>query len=283
MRPLYRKILPTPDSSFTVREYRIPYFDVPWHAHPEYEIILVSKSSGTRYVGDSIEPFEAGDLALLGAHLPHCWLNHPLKDIEGKQFDVEYMVVHFHHQFLGGGFFQKPELSGIAQLLQQASQGVLFEGDGREELAEKLRELPHLDPLKRLITLIETLRLMTLHPEKRLLSSAGFMQPAAENQDRSMDIIHRYVLEHFKQNIALPDIAQAVNMTPTSFCRYFKKVMKKPFFVFLKEFRIGYACRLLQETDMPIAQVCYESGYEHTGHFYKQFKEVKAGSHELSV
>ena len=44
-----------------------PYFIVPWHFHPEIEIMLVTKGRGTRFVGDSIDFFEPFDLVMVGA------------------------------------------------------------------------------------------------------------------------------------------------------------------------------------------------------------------------
>ena len=47
------------------------------------------------------------------------------------------------------------------------------------------------------------------------------------------------------------------------------------YFDFLKELRIGHACKLLRETNDSILDICYTSGYNSWAHFSKQFKNVK--------
>ena len=274
-KPLYRKILPTPDNSFTVSEFKIPYFDVPWHLHPEYEIILVRKSKGTRYVGDSIEPFFEGDIALLGAHLPHCWLNAPLEKCAKKDFGTHYIVLQFRYDFLGNHFFDIPEMGQIKEMLNSAMQGILFEGPEKSKLEQAIMELTQLEPVNRLLKFLELLKKMSHYPQTRLLSSPGFVKAHQSTRDPLSDKVHRYVMGNFKRNISLEEMGNLTNLTPTSFCRYFKRIMKKTFFTYLKEFRIGYACKLLIETDLSVAQIGYESGYNNLSLFHKQFKAIK--------
>ena len=69
--PLFQRIHLPGDKSFNVLKVERPHFVVPWHFHPEIEIMLVVKGKGTRLVGDSIEHFEALDLVMVGADLAH--------------------------------------------------------------------------------------------------------------------------------------------------------------------------------------------------------------------
>ncbi len=55
-----------------------------WHFHPEYEIILNTKSNGTRIVGDSVELFDQYDLVMIGSNIPHCW-NYYKTNIQRRQ------------------------------------------------------------------------------------------------------------------------------------------------------------------------------------------------------
>jgi AraC-like DNA-binding protein len=67
-------------------------------------------------------------------------------------------------------------------------------------------------------------------------------------------------------------------MSSSAFCRFFEQSTGKTLFQYLKEVRIGYACKLLQETDMSISSICYESGFNNFSHFNNQFKEVNTVS-----
>ena len=71
------KLLPPVSASFIYRVKREPGFGVYWHYHPEYQLTLVRRGQGKRFVGDDISRFEAGDLVLTGPNLPHMWCSSP--------------------------------------------------------------------------------------------------------------------------------------------------------------------------------------------------------------
>ena len=69
--------------------------------------------------------------------------------------------------------------------------------------------------------------------------------------------------------------ASVINLTPTSFCRYFKQPTQKPFTRYLNEVRISYACKLLREQHFTITRIGYESGFQNLSNFNRQFKKIK--------
>ena len=46
-------------------KHRYSHFLKMWHYHPELELVFSIEGSGTRFVGDSIEQFENGDIDLI--------------------------------------------------------------------------------------------------------------------------------------------------------------------------------------------------------------------------
>jgi anti-sigma factor ChrR (cupin superfamily) len=62
LKPIIQKLPLTENSSFVSRTYRTPNFEVPWHHHTEYELILFTEGSGMSFVGNYIGGFETGDI-----------------------------------------------------------------------------------------------------------------------------------------------------------------------------------------------------------------------------
>jgi mannose-6-phosphate isomerase-like protein (cupin superfamily) len=72
--PLQKSRIPD-HRAFVIQELKAPYFDKNWHFHPEYQLFLVLKGEGTRFIGDHMKPFKTGDMVFTGPNLPHLWRN----------------------------------------------------------------------------------------------------------------------------------------------------------------------------------------------------------------
>ncbi len=75
MKPQFHKLPLKSDTSFLFNEWECKYFDKPWHFHEEYELVLIEKSKGTKFIGNDVSFFEDGDLLLIGSNIPHLFRN----------------------------------------------------------------------------------------------------------------------------------------------------------------------------------------------------------------
>ena len=64
-------------------------------------------------------------------------------------------------------------------------------------------------------------------------------------------------------------------MSEQSFCRFFSKMMGRPFFTFLNEYRINMASHMLLDTDWTVAEISFAAGFESPAFFHKQFNKYK--------
>ena len=103
----------------------------------------------------------------------------------------------------------------------------------------------------------------------------AFHKDLKQKENSVIDKILTFSFKHFLEPVTLKDVAAEVEMSIPTFCRFFKRNIKKSYFDFLKELRIGHACKLLRESNDPILDICYTSGYNSWAHFSKQFKIVK--------
>jgi len=275
MDEFYEKL--TTDSTYGINILNTdcPYLDIPFHFHPETEIMYMEKGSGTRFVGDHSESFSEGDIGLIGPNLPHVWRSDPVyrENIPGLTAHVQ--VVHFHDAVLKGPLANLPEMKAINRLLLESQYGIKFFGSARENLENMMKEMVKTTGIDKLLQLVKMLDFMAKTEEKQLLASAGYSKIMKSADFDRFDKAHRFMIDNFQSNIKLETVSLMVGMTPTSFCRYFKKRTKKSFHTVLNEIRIGHACKLLIEGKMNISGIGYESGFNNISNFNEQFKKLK--------
>lgn len=270
MIPVYRKITYSQLFSFSTVFENPPLFSTAWHHHPEYELIFILGSVGTRFMGDSIKNFNETELVLIGPHLPHCWK----EDSTNINPDAVAYVVHFSESFLGKEFFGIPEGRLVRQLLERSQRGLRFFGDIEEECIAKMQRTFETADFDRVLSLLDLLNFLAKSESYEQLSSAGFTEQLMDNQSERINRVLEYTLENFTHPIDLKTVSDLAYMSRTAFCRFFKKSTGKTYFDFVKEIRVGHACKLLQETDDNIHSVAYNCGYENISNFNRQFKEA---------
>lgn len=266
---------PIPDThTFIIRELEEAHFDPNWHFHQEYQLFVVLKGTGTRFVGDHIKSFEEGDLVFTGPNLPHLWRS-DIAYFEGDpELHTRGIVIYFQESFPGKDLIQKEEAIRLRHFLERSKRGLEINGDTARQITQMMKKLVKKEGLESIIYLLRILNVMIHSEEVNELSSPGYTNSLKDGDSEIMNLIHAYVMDNFKQTINLKEVASIANMTPTSFSRYFKMHANKTFSELLSEVRIGHACRLLIENKMNISQACYESGYQTLTNFNRQFKAL---------
>lgn len=278
MRPQLLKVSKEPGHSFSVRRDLVPYINNKWHFHSEVELIHFKQGSGTQFVGDNMKRFKSGDVVLVGANLPHYWrFDDPYFD-EGRQQPTDVCVAHFSENFWGGSFLDLPENIGLKTLLEKARLGLQVEGEAKYRVAALLEKLLDSEGMSRVILLIEAMHVLAGSDELQPLASIGFKHSLGEAEHLRINLIYEYSLRHFRRPIQLEEIAAVANISPNSFCRFFKSRTRKTYSRFLLELRVGHACKLLIENNLSIKQLCYESGFNNFTSFYKYFKLITGKS-----
>lgn len=262
------------DRSFRAKLNHYPYFLKVWHFHPEMELVYLKKSEGTRFIGDSIERFEKGELVLIGENLPHMWLNSDEYFEKSSKRMAEAIGIHFKKDFLGKTFFETPEMKHISKLFERARLGIKFLNPS-QSVCKKINNLVKLEGYEKLMGFISILHDLALHKSYELLSSQGYADSFHHIDNENMTKTYEYVYKNFTQSIYLKDVANLIHMNPASFSRFFKRINNKTFSRFLNEVRIGYACKLMIEENKDITSICFESGFNNISNFNRQFKNIK--------
>lgn len=261
------------DEKLTIIKKEIPCLDTDWHYHAQLELLYISKSTGIRFVGDSVSHFSAGELVLVGSHLPHLWRNDPSYYKENDAGSVKTIIIKFTKDFIGEGTFKNPVFSGINDLFEQSNFGISFGKTCSQCLNDELINIVDLSPTEQSIKLLDILYRLTLADDKKILSSTDMRQYSQESSHRIANVL-KYISDNYSEEIGLKDVADIACMTTNSFCRYFKKMTNKSFVDFLNEIRIRNASRLLVQNDMHVSEACYIVGFKSITNFNYQFKQI---------
>jgi AraC-like DNA-binding protein len=278
MRPQLLKVLKGPGHSFNIRQDLVPHVNNRWHYHKEVELIHFKKGEGTQFIGDNIKRFKAGDVAIVGSNLPHYWRFDDHYFGEHPKVSADVRVAHFCEDFWGNNFLDLPENTGIKTVLEKAKRGLQITGRTRTAVAEILEDLLDAEGPQRIILLMKALVTISGCKQLEPLASMGFKHDFMEAESERINDIYDYTLKNFKRPIQLEEIASVANISPNSFCRYFKSRTRKTYSQFLIEIRVGHACKLLIESGMSIKQLCYESGFNNFTSFHKYFKLITGKS-----
>ncbi len=259
--------------SVKVEEDRLPHFYDKLHFHSDHQLTAICRSRGTLYSGDSITQFKEGDVYLLGQNLSHVFRNDNIYYSESEQ-TAESVSVYFENDFVGREFFSKMEAAQISGLLRLAGKGIKLHGILKKAIYNRLLRLAELEGMQRIIHLLDILQKISISTEIGTLASLGYSLPAKDVDNKRINSVFNYLINHFTEQVTLETISGVANMSPTAFCRYFKSHTRKTFTRYLNEIRIGHACKLLIPDNFSIAQICYECGFTNLSNFNRQFKMI---------
>lgn len=263
------------DKSFIVFQEKGPFFPNQWHYHPEYELVLVTQSTGRRMVGDHIGHFSEGDLIFMGPCLPHVWVNDEIymKGVAPQQANA--IVIQFERDFLGDDFFRIPEMEGVRLVLGSSNRGLHIRGQARDRIAPLMEEMLEMNGIQRLANLFRIFDILVQTSEYEVLSSPGYVQRTQLDHSNRIDRVTEYMLRNFDRELSLKEIASVANMAVATFCVFFKDHYRMTFIEYVNTVRIGYACKLLAESSRNIMEVAYRSGFNNLGNFNRRFKAIK--------
>ena len=270
MLPNLEKVDANINHSFQVNHMKVDYFPSLRHFHPEVEILLVVQGTGTRYVGDSVEPFASGDLVMIGPNVSHEWFSEKKSDAGTS----EAIYILFNPDILGSDFWNLPESKIILKIIQQSERGIKLTGKTRDDVAALMKRIDTSYGFTRITLLMTILEMIAFNGEYQYLATPVVQNTINERDSERLNKVYKYVLDNCYQEISLESASSIANLSKPAFCRYFKKRANKTFVRFLNEIRVGQACRLLVNENQSVADICYTCGYNNISYFIRQFRAI---------
>lgn len=276
---LFKEVSPLSSKDcFILIERQKTNFNFPIHIHPECELNFIENAKGAqRIVGDSIEEIDEEELVLVtNPHLEHAW-----KDYRNVSKNIHEITIQFHPDLLTDTFLNKNQMISIRQLFRHAERGVAFSRESIAKVRPLLKTLTcENDSFYSLIKLLIILHELSIDKGMRELSTGQFAANVMHqhSSDESLGRVMDYLSRHYSEVIRLSEVAEMVNMSESSFCRFFKQHTSKSFIDFLTDIRLGAASRALIDSSLSIAEIGYDCGFNNLSNFNRIFKKEK-GSH----
>ncbi len=269
-----REITPLSEKDFFyIADRSKSEFTYPIHSHAEYELNFTENAKGVRrIVGDSVEVIGDYDLVLVSSKD----LEHVLEQHECRSDCVREITIQFSPDIFEKNFLNKHQFDSIRNMLERGQKGIAF------PMSAILKVYPILDTLSyEQDSFYAVMKFFTILYElsrvegARTLSSSSFARIETHSESRRVQKIQQYINDNYKQDIRLNVLAQMAGMSPVSFSRFFKANAGKSLSDYIIDVRLGYAANLLIDTVTPIADICYECGFNNLSNFNRIFKKKK--------
>jgi AraC-like DNA-binding protein len=268
---LFQKLPLSKGNSFLINRYQSPFFETPWHFHEEYELVYCEKGFGKKFIGNSFSDYQEGEMAFIGKNVPHLFKADDSFYNSISEIKPSSIVLQFSDTFIGNGFFQSAEMTEMKKILEFSKNGIVITGETKQKIKAILYDMLKTDSISKLKNLIEIFGLLsTSHDLKPL--SIDTIRGINVNDSSKMNMVLEYALEHYKDEITIKEMADLVHISVSAFCRYFKSRTQKSFHSFIIEMRLMESVQLLKSTDMPVLNICYDSGFNNLSNFNRLFK-----------
>ena len=259
-----------------IADRRKKEFAYPIHNHDAYELNFVENANGVRrIVGYSSEVIGDYDLVLITSpDLEHVWEQHKC-----VSQNVREITIQFKFGLGDDDFFEKNPFSNIRHMLNEARKGLCFPLATIVKVYEKLDRMSSItDGFEALMQFLDILNILSRSEGARALATTSYAKVTIEDDSRRILKVKNYINENYMYELKLATLADLANMSPSAFSRFFKLHTGRTLSDYIIDIRMGFATRLLLDTNDTIAEVGFNCGYNNLSNFNRIFKRKKGCS-----
>lgn len=256
------------DESFRAWVHDYPHTVAKWHFHPEYEVHVITASSGKFFVGDFIGDFGPGNLVLTGPNLPHNWVSNLGAD---EHVGARDLVLQFSRPFADRMLGAIPELSPLQDLLEGAARGLQFPDALGRSIIPLMQDLAQASGARRVVLMMSVLEQLASCRERQPLAGPGYDLDAQRHMSSTINQVLSCIRQNLGGNLRESDVAELAGMSVSSFTRFFKRHTGCTFIQYQNGLRLNEACELLMCTELSVTEVCYRVGFNNLSNFNRQF------------
>jgi len=265
---IQREITPIKENDcFMVFDRHKPEFNFPLHYHPEYELNYISNAQGARrVVGDHISEIGHRELVMVGPGLFHGWEN-----FRNHSKDIHEITIQFPED-LFGEVLNKNILRPIKELFLNARRGILFPEETILQVEKKIEAISRKKGFDSYLELQKLLFELAVSGNQRFLTNLSFEKSDNLVGNERIKRLHHFVKANYGRKIKLSELAGLLNMSVVSVTRLVRLHTGQSFVDYLNEMRLGFATRMLIETQMGVSEICFKCGFNNISNFNRIFK-----------
>ena len=275
MAKVLNEIIPiTEKDCFFIVERHKSEFTYPLHRHRDFELNFVENAAGAqRVVGDSSEYIGEYDLVLIGGeNLEHVWKqgNCPTSR------DIREITIQFPADLFTEDILSKNQFASIRDMLTRAEHGLAFPLSTIMDVYDILnRVAKENESFMQYVYFLQLLYRLSISKDAKELAGSAYARAERGQEEDRITAVKQYIEEHFAEKPTLSELSAKVYMTPAAFSRLFKSRTGITVSDYVIDVKLGYASRLLVDTSRPIAEICYECGFNNQSNFNRIFKAKK--------
>lgn len=246
---------------------------VPWHWHPELEFALVTKGSTILAVDSEKIELKEGSGFFINSEVLHA------AAICGLECRFHSIV--FHPRLVGGSmdsvFWQKylePLISNPALRYLCLSPSIPWQNEilaGIETAWQSCANDSEEYEFHVRSALSHVVFLLSKHsPGCRVRLS----EKTLRNEER-LKLMLQYIHLHFSDELTIAQISSCAFISESECLRCFQNTIGKSPIQYVKQFRIQKAAELLVATELKIADIAAQCGFQEMSYFSKSFREAK--------
>lgn len=241
-----------------------PRYQMPYHWHPEYEIIRVLQGAFEMNLDGESVFLSAGDVLFLHGGVLHGGIP--------RDCIYECIVLDLERFFAGNPFLPK-ELSRILN----HEYTVFLKLQTTDAIVQSIDALFH--------TLQDTSSGAVLLFQSALYQLLGTII-VQQQYDTGSSTLHsghllqlkevlRYIDQNYTEPISLDTLAQIAGLNSKYFCHYFRMMTQRTPTDYINYYRIECACQKLASSKEAVIDIAFSCGFNDVSYFIKMFKKYK--------
>lgn len=245
---------------------------IPYHWHPELEIITVDAGHVSLTIADHVYEGEHGDVFFAAGEELH--------EIRAAGRENQFRSFVFAADFLQFARTDQAETELLAPLAEGRLRfatclraGEAGQREVRALLAQIVRACLGQAPGYQLAVKAALLGIVAVCAQAGLLTGKR-MRPGADYKARQLKEIVGYLGAHFTESLSLTAVAAHFGLSPQYFSSFFRENFGRTFTQHINSLRIEQAARLLRESDLPVMEIGFNVGFDNFSYFIKRFRAV---------